>query len=43
MTPHRHFVIIFGRWKFYNWHLYCYREHHNAKGNVRWAMWDRVL
>jgi hypothetical protein len=40
----RHFLIVVGRWKFENWHLYRLREHVAVKNiAVRWRMWDLVL
>jgi hypothetical protein len=42
-VTHRHFLIVVGRWKLENWHLYCLRPHQNRSGRARWTMWDRVL
>ncbi len=40
----RHFVVIVGRWKFENWHLYRRTQHVAAKkASVRWVSWDRVF
>jgi hypothetical protein len=40
---HRHFVIVVGRWKFENWHLYRLCWHRNHNGKVRWQLWDIYL
>jgi hypothetical protein len=42
---HRHFLIVVGRWKFENWHLYRYTQHCSAKKpkQIRWMMWDRII
>lgn len=46
MTVHRHFLIVIGRWKFENWHLYReaqivvrYRKG-PKKGQVAVRRWD---
>lgn len=40
VPTHRHFLIVIGRWKFEDWHLYRLRWHFGRKN--RWQMWDRV-
>jgi hypothetical protein len=44
MSSHRHFLCVWGRWKFENWRLYRQVQRH-SKGNAanRWMTWDLVL
>jgi hypothetical protein len=39
----RHFLIVIGRFKFCDWHIYWLRPHVSVSGRHRWRMWDRVL
>lgn len=44
MSAHRHFCIVWGTWKFENWHLYRLRTHRAVrKPSVRWVMWNKVI
>jgi len=43
MTIHRHFLIIVGRFKFENWHLYRHVDKQSKSGKAQWWTWERVL